>query len=55
MISTISFLLFIGLLLYVIYFVADKFLQGPIMNFVGAILGLVFLLFALRGAGVVSF
>ena len=55
MISTISFLLFIGLLLSVIYFVADKFLQGPIMNVVSVILGLVFLIYALRGVGVVSF
>jgi hypothetical protein len=55
MISTIVSVLFIGLLLYVIFFVAGKFLQGPIMNFIGVILGLIFLLYALRGVGVVSF
>jgi hypothetical protein len=54
MITSLITLLITGLILYVIYYVAGMFLKGRILQIVGLILGLVFLLDALRLFGGVS-
>lgn len=54
MITTLLTLLIAGLVLYVIYYVAGMFIKGQMLNIIGIILGLIFLLYALRAFGVVS-
>ena len=54
MISTLITLLVAGLVLYLIYYVVGMFIKGKALSIIGAILGLVFLLYALRAFGVVS-
>jgi hypothetical protein len=54
MISTLISLLIAGLVLYVIYFIAGMFIKGRPLNIIGIILGLVFLLYALRAFHVVA-
>jgi len=54
MISTLLSILIAGLVLYVIYYVARMFIKGQPLNLVGLILGLVFVLYALRAAGIVA-
>lgn len=54
MISSLITLLIAGLVLYVIYYVVGMFIKGQLLNIIGIILGLVFLLYALRAFGVVS-
>jgi hypothetical protein len=48
MISTLIFLLIVALLVFCVYLVLGKFLPGDIMQIIGIILGLVFLLYVLR-------
>jgi hypothetical protein len=48
MINTLIALLIVGLVLYVIYFVLSKFLEGTILQIIGIIMGLIFLLYALN-------
>jgi hypothetical protein len=40
--------------LYVIYYVVGMFIKGQLLNIIGIILGLVFLLYALRAFHVVT-
>lgn len=54
MITSLITLLITGLVLYVIYYVVGMFIKGQPLNIVGIILGLVFLLAALRSFGVVA-
>jgi hypothetical protein len=54
MISTLISLLIAGLVLYVIYFIVGMFIKGRALNIIGIILGLVFLLYALRAFHVVA-
>jgi len=50
MTSTLISILIAGLILYVIYYVARMFVKGQPLNIVGIILGLLFVLYALRAA-----
>ena len=54
MITTLITLLITGLVLYVIYYIVGMFIKGQPLNIIGIILGLVFLLSALRAFNVVS-
>ena len=54
MITTLISLLVAGLVLYLIFYVTGMFLRGRALSIVGIILGLVFLLYALRAFNVVS-
>jgi hypothetical protein len=54
MISTLITLLIAGLVLYVIYYVVGMFIKGQPLNIIGIILGLVFLLYALRSFNVIA-
>ncbi|MFZ0710302.1 MAG: hypothetical protein WAM53_09710 [Terrimicrobiaceae bacterium] len=54
MITTLISLLIAGLVLYVIYFVVGMFIKGQLLNIIGIILGLVFLLYALRMFNIVA-
>ena len=54
MITTLITLLIAGLVLYVIYYVAGVFIKGQPLKIIGIILGLVFLLYALRAFHIVS-
>lgn len=48
MLTTLISLLVVGLVLVIIFYVAGMFLPGNILQIVGIILGLVFLLYALN-------
>lgn len=54
MVSTLISLLIVALVLYVIYYVVGMFIKGQPLSIIGIILGLVFLLYALRAFHVVS-
>ena len=54
MITILISLLVAGLILYVIYYITGMFIKGQPLNIIGIILGLVFLLYALRSFNVVS-
>ena len=54
MITTLITLLIAGLVLYVIYYIVGMFIKGQPLKIIGIILGLVFLLYALRAFGVVA-
>lgn len=54
MITTLITLLIVGLILYVIYYVVGMFIKGQPLKIIGIILGLVFLLYALRAFHVVA-
>jgi len=54
MITTLITLLIAGLVLYVIYYIVGMFIKGQPLKIIGIILGLVFLLYALRAFNVVS-
>jgi hypothetical protein len=49
MLTTIISLLITALILYVIYYVVGMFIKGQALRIIGFILGIVFLLCALRG------
>jgi hypothetical protein len=51
MITTLITLLIVGLVLYLIFWVASKFIQGVPLQIIGIILGLLWLLYALRALG----
>ena len=53
MIVTLLSILVAGLVLYVIYYVARMFIKGQPLNIVGLILGLIFVVYALRTAHLV--
>ena len=48
MITSLITLLIAGLVLYIIYYVVGMFIKGQPLKIIGIILGLVFLLYALR-------
>ena len=48
MITTLITLLIAGLVLYVIFYIVGMFIKGQPLQIIGIILGLVFLLYALR-------
>jgi len=48
MVSTLISLLIAGLVLYVIYYIAGMFIKGQLLQIIGIILGLLFLVDALR-------
>jgi hypothetical protein len=54
MITTLISLLIAGLVLYVIYYVVGMFIKGQLLNIIGIVLGLLFLLYALRAFNIVS-
>ena len=54
MITTLISLLIAGLVLYVIYYVVGMFIKGQLLNIIGIILGLLFLLYALRAFHIVA-
>ena len=54
MITTLITLLITGLVLYVIYYIVGMFIKGQPLKIIGIILGLVFLLSALRAFHVVA-
>jgi hypothetical protein len=54
MILTLLSLLIAALVLYVIYYVVGMFIKGQAHNIIGLILGLVFLVYALRAFHVVG-
>lgn len=54
MITTLITLLVLALVLYLIYYVVGLFIQGTPLKIIGVILGLVFLLYALRAFNVVA-
>ena len=54
MITTLITLLIAGLVLYVIYYIVGMFIKGQPLKLIGIILGLVFLLYALRAFNIAS-
>ena len=54
MISTLISLLIAGLVLYVIYYVVGMFIKGQLLNIIGIVLGLLFLLYARRAFNIVA-
>lgn len=54
MVSILISILLAGLVLYLIYYVARMFFKGQPLNIVGIILGLIFVLYALRTAHLVT-
>jgi hypothetical protein len=54
MIPTLISILIAGLILYVIYYIAQMFIKGQPLKVVGLVLGLVFVLYALRTAHLVA-
>ena len=54
MITTLISLLVAGLVLYVIYYVVGMFIKGQLLNIIGIVLGLLFLLYALRAFNIVA-
>lgn len=54
MITTLITLLIAGLVLYVIFYIVGMFIKGQPLKIIGIILGLVFLLYALRAFNVVT-
>jgi hypothetical protein len=54
MLTTLISLLITGLILYLICYVVGMFIQGQPLKIIGVILGLIFLLAALRSFQIVS-
>ena len=54
MITTLITLLIAGLVLYVIFYIVGMFIKGQPLQIIGLILGLVFLLYALRAFHIVA-
>jgi len=54
MLSILISLLIAGLVLYIIYFIVGMFIKGQPLQIIGFVLGLLFLLDALRAFHVVS-
>jgi hypothetical protein len=51
MIEALNVILIVGLVLFLVYFIAGKFVQGTPLNIIGAILALIFVLYALQRVG----
>ena len=54
MINTLLLLLIVGLILWLIWYIVGRFITGTPHAIVGAVLGLVFLIYALQRLGLVS-
>ncbi len=54
MITTLITLLVVALVLWIIYFVVGKFVDGTPLQIIGIILALVFLLYALKAFNLVA-
>ena len=54
MITTLIGLLIVALVLWLVYWGVGKFMSGTPYQIVGVILGLVFLLYALRSLGILN-
>jgi hypothetical protein len=54
MITSLISLLIAGLVLYLIYYIVGMFIKGQPLKIIGIILGLVFLLYALRAFHIVA-
>ena len=54
MIEKLIHLLIVGLVLFIVYFICGLFVAGMILNIIGAILALVFCLFALKLFGIIN-
>jgi hypothetical protein len=54
MLTTLITLLIVGLVLAIIYYVTGMFIQGKILQIIGIILGLVFLLYALKAFNLIA-
>ena len=54
MITTLISLLVTGLVLYLIYYIVGMFIKGQPLKIIGIILGLVFLVYALRAFHIVA-
>jgi len=54
MVSSLISLLIAGLVLYVIYYIVGMFIKGQLLQIIGIILGLLFLVDALRAFHVVA-
>ena len=50
-IKVLIFILFLGLILYAVYYIAGKFVQGTILYIIGAIIALIFVVTALNRLG----
>jgi hypothetical protein len=54
MIESLIVILVVALVLYLVFWVAGRFVQGTPLNIIGAILALIFVLFALQRIGVLG-
>jgi hypothetical protein len=54
MVESLVFILILGLVLYVIYWIAGQFAQGTPLKIIGAVLALVFVIIALQRIGVLG-
>jgi hypothetical protein len=54
MITTLVSLLIAGLVLYLIYYIVGMFIKGQPLKIIGIILGLIFLLYALRAFHIIA-
>ena len=54
MITSLISLLIAALVLYLIYYLVGMFIKGQALNIIGIILGLVFLVYALRAFHIVA-
>lgn len=54
MLTPIVSILLTGLVLYVIYYVVGMFIKGQPLNIIGIILGVMFLIYALRATHIVA-
>ena len=54
MIETLIYVLIVALVLWIIFYIAGKFVTGTPLNIIGAILALIFVLYALRALGIIG-
>ena len=54
MIESLIVILVVGLVLYLIFYVAGRFTSGTPLNIIGAVLALIFVLYALQRIGVLG-
>ena len=55
MLTTLITLLIVALVLLLVFYIAGWFIQGKPLQIIGAILALIWLLYALRSLGVLAF
>ncbi len=54
MLEALIVILIVGLVLYLIFWVAGQFVQGVPLKIIGAVLALIFVLYALNKIGVIG-